>query len=92
MDGVILITDGDTRDITLVTTTHVTTAMATTTTHTTMEEEDPQLTTDQEDILQEAHTIVLAEIMLAEETTPQTEIATQLIDVVITQTSEEALM
>ncbi|MNX82881.1 hypothetical protein D3C86_1146230 [compost metagenome] len=95
MDGVILIMDGATRDTTLVGVIQVITqAMVTdtTTTLTATEEEDLQLTTDQEGILQEARIIVLAEIMLAEETTPQTETATQLTDVQITLTSEEVLM
>ena len=94
-DGAILITDGATRDITLVGVIQVITlAMATdtTTTLTATEEEDLPLTTDQEDILQEAHTIALEEIMLEEEVIPQTEIALQLTDVLITLTLEEALM
>ena len=94
-DGAILITDGATRDITLVGVIQVITlAMATDTitTLTATEEEDLPLTTDQEDILQEAHTIALEEIMLEEEVIPQTEIALQLTDVLITLTLEEALM
>ena len=95
MDGVILITDGVTRDITLAGAIQVITqAMVTdtTTTLTATEEEDLQLTMDQEDILQETHIIALAEIMPVEETTLQTETAIQLTDVQITPTSEEVLM
>ena len=99
-DGVILIMDGDIQDTTRVGVIQVITlAMVTdtTTTLTTMEEEDLLLITDQEDILQEAHTI-LVEIMPEEETIPQTETAilqietaTLLTDVQTTLTLEEPL-
>ncbi len=95
-DGVTLITDGAIQDIILVgvtrVITHLTMVMDTTTTLTATEEEDLPLITDQEDILPEVHTIVLAEIMPEEKTTQLTEIATQLTDVQIILTLEEALM
>lgn len=95
-DGAILIMDGDIQDIILagatLVTTHLTMVTDTITTLITMEEEALRLTTDQEAILQEAHTMVLAEITREEGTTLPTETATPLTDVQTTLTLEEALV
>lgn len=91
-DGAIHITDGAILGIIqagVIRATIQVTVMDIITTLIIMEEEDLQLITDPEDILQEAHITALAEVMPEEETILLTEADTLLIDVQTTQTLEE---